>query len=61
MLDPTPREIVLAILSGIAEFERQRIRERLEEAWRGGDFQNVRQHNYNIKALSIVLKKTFRE
>jgi len=35
MLDPTPREIVLAILSGIAEFERQGIRERLEEAWRG--------------------------
>jgi len=38
MLDPTPREIVLAILLGIAEFERQRIRERLEEAWRTGGF-----------------------
>ena len=35
-LDDNIRRLVLAILSWVAEFERKRIRERQEEAWRQG-------------------------
>jgi DNA invertase Pin-like site-specific DNA recombinase len=36
MLDPNVRKLVLSIFTWVAEFERQRIRERQEEAWRQG-------------------------
>jgi len=36
MLDPNMRKLVLSIFAWFAEFERQRIRERQEEAWRQG-------------------------
>jgi DNA invertase Pin-like site-specific DNA recombinase len=35
-LDPNVRRLILSILSWVAEFERRRIRERQEEAWRQG-------------------------
>lgn len=35
-LDDNIRKLVLSILSWVAEFERKRIRERQEEAWRMG-------------------------
>jgi putative DNA-invertase from lambdoid prophage Rac len=35
-LDPNMRKLVLSIMSWVAEFERRRIRERQEEAWRQG-------------------------
>jgi len=35
-LDPNIRKLVLSILSWVAEYERRRIRERQEEAWRQG-------------------------
>jgi DNA invertase Pin-like site-specific DNA recombinase len=35
-LDPNIRKLILSILSWIAEYERRRIRERQEEAWRQG-------------------------
>ena len=35
-LDPNMRKLVLSILAWVAEFERRRIRERQEEAWRAG-------------------------
>jgi len=36
MLDPNIRKLILSIFAWVAEFERQRIRERQEEAWRQG-------------------------
>ncbi len=36
MLDPNMRKLILSIFAWVAEFERQRIRERQEEAWRQG-------------------------
>ncbi len=36
VLDPSIRKLVLSILSWVAEFEKRRIRERQEEAWRQG-------------------------
>ncbi|MDW8061214.1 MAG: recombinase family protein [Nitrososphaerota archaeon] len=35
-LDPNIRKLVLSILAWVAEYERRRIRERQEEAWRQG-------------------------
>jgi len=35
-LDPNIRKLILSILSWVAEYERRRIRERQEEAWRQG-------------------------
>jgi len=35
-LDPNIRKLILSILSWIAEYERRRMRERQEEAWRQG-------------------------
>ena len=35
-LDPNIRRLILSILAWVAEFERRRIRERQEEAWRQG-------------------------
>jgi DNA invertase Pin-like site-specific DNA recombinase len=35
-LDPNIRKLILSILSWVAEYERKRIRERQEEAWRQG-------------------------
>jgi len=35
-LDPNMRRLILSILSWVAEFERKRMRERQEEAWRQG-------------------------
>jgi len=35
-LDPNIRRLILSILSWVAEFERRRMRERQEEAWRQG-------------------------
>jgi len=35
-LDPNIRRLVLSILAWVAEYERKRIRERQEEAWRAG-------------------------
>lgn len=35
-LDPNIRKLILGILSWVAEYERRRIRERQEEAWRQG-------------------------
>jgi len=35
-LDPNIRKLILSILSWVAEYERRRIRERQEEAWKMG-------------------------
>ncbi len=35
-MDPNMRKLILSILSWVAEFERRRIRERQEEAWKQG-------------------------
>ena len=35
-LDPNMRKLILSILAWVAEYERRRIRERQEEAWRQG-------------------------
>jgi DNA invertase Pin-like site-specific DNA recombinase len=35
-MDPTLRKLVLSAFAWVAEFERKRIRERIEEAWRSG-------------------------
>jgi DNA invertase Pin-like site-specific DNA recombinase len=35
-LDPNIRKLILSILSWVAEYERKRIRERQEEAWKQG-------------------------
>ncbi len=35
-LDPTVRKLIVSVLLWVAEFERKRFRERVEEAWRQG-------------------------
>jgi len=49
-LDPNIRKLILSILSWVAEYERRRIRERQEEAWRAGK-QRGRPHKVSNEAI----------
>ncbi len=55
-LDDNIRRLVLSILSWVAEFERKRIRERQEEAWRQGK-QKGRPPKITEKELEHYLRK----
>jgi len=56
MLDPNIRKLILSILSWVAEYERKRIRERQEEAWRAG-----KQKGRPCKVTDEVILKYYRE
>jgi len=55
-LDPNMRRLVLSILAWVAEFERRRIRERQEEAWRQG-----KQRGRPRKVTDEVILKYYRQ
>lgn len=55
-LDDNIRKLVLSILSWVAEFERRRIKERQEEAWRQGK-QKGRPPKLTEKELEYYIKK----
>ncbi len=55
-LDDNIRKLVLSILSWVAEFERRRIRERQEEAWRQGK-QKGRPPKLTEKELEYYIKR----
>jgi DNA invertase Pin-like site-specific DNA recombinase len=56
MLDPNIRKLILSIFAWVAEFERQRIRERQEEAWRQGK-QRGRPPEAPLEIVKQYLKK----
>jgi DNA invertase Pin-like site-specific DNA recombinase len=56
MLDPNMRKLILSIFAWVAEFERQRIRERQEEAWRQGK-QKGRPAKAPLEVVKQYLKK----
>jgi DNA invertase Pin-like site-specific DNA recombinase len=56
MLDPNIRKLILSIFAWVAEFERQRIRERQEEAWRQGK-QKGRPAKAPLEVVKQYLKK----
>jgi len=56
MLDPNIRKLILSIFAWVAEFERQRIRERQEEAWRQGK-QKGRPPKASLEVIKQYLKK----
>ncbi len=56
MLDPNIRKLILSIFAWVAEFERQRIRERQEEAWRQGK-QKGRPAKASIEIVKQYLKR----
>jgi DNA invertase Pin-like site-specific DNA recombinase len=56
MLDPNIRKLILSIFAWVAEFERQRIRERQEEAWRQGK-QRGRPPKASLEIVKQYLKK----
>ena len=55
-LDPNIRKLVLSILSWVAEYERRRIRERQEEAWRQG-----KQRGRPPKVSDHVIKQYYKQ
>jgi DNA invertase Pin-like site-specific DNA recombinase len=55
-LDPNIRKLVLSILSWVAEYERRRIRERQEEAWRQG-----KQKGRPPKVSDHVIKQYYKQ
>lgn len=55
-LDSNIRKLILSILAWVAEFERQRIRERQEEAWRQGK-QKGRPPKITDKELEMYIKR----
>ena len=55
-LDTNMRKLVLSILAWVAEYERRRIRERQEEAWRAG-----RQKGRPCKVSDEVILRYYRE
>lgn len=55
-LDINIRKLILTILSWIAEYERKRIKERQEEAWRQGK-QKGRPRKITINELEAYIKK----
>jgi DNA invertase Pin-like site-specific DNA recombinase len=56
MLDPNIRKLILSIFTWVAEFERQRIRERQEEAWRQGK-QKGRPPKASLEVVKQYLKR----
>ena len=56
MLDTNIRKLILSIFAWVAEFERQRIRERQEEAWRQGK-QKGRPAKAPLEVVKQYLKK----
>jgi DNA invertase Pin-like site-specific DNA recombinase len=56
MLDPNIRKLILSIFAWVAEFERQRIRERQEEAWRQGK-QRGRPPKVPLETIKQYLKR----
>jgi DNA invertase Pin-like site-specific DNA recombinase len=55
-LDPAIRKLLLSFFSWIAEFERKRIRERQEEAWRQG-----KQKGRPVKVKDNIILKYYNE
>jgi DNA invertase Pin-like site-specific DNA recombinase len=55
-LDPNIRKLILSILSWVAEYERRRIRERQEEAWRQG-----KQKGRPPKVSDHVIKQYYKQ
>jgi DNA invertase Pin-like site-specific DNA recombinase len=55
-LDPNIRKLILSILSWVAEYERRRIRERQEEAWRQG-----KQRGRPPKVSDHVIKQYYKQ
>jgi DNA invertase Pin-like site-specific DNA recombinase len=55
-LDPNIRKLILSILSWIAEYERRRIRERQEEAWKHG-----KQKGRPPKVSDHVIKQYYKQ
>ena len=55
-LDPNIRKLILSILSWVAEYERKRIRERQEEAWRQG-----KQRGRPQKVSDHVIKQYYKQ
>ena len=56
MLDTNIRKLILSIFAWVAEFERQRIRERQEEAWRQGK-QKGRPAKVSLEVVKQYLKR----
>jgi len=56
MLDTNIRKLILSIFAWVAEFERQRIRERQEEAWRQGK-QKGRPAKASLEIVKQYLKR----
>jgi DNA invertase Pin-like site-specific DNA recombinase len=55
-LDPNIRKLILSILSWVAEFEKKRLRERQEEAWKTGK-QKGRPQKISDNTIMRYLKK----
>jgi DNA invertase Pin-like site-specific DNA recombinase len=55
-LDPNIRKLILSILSWVAEYERRRIRERQEEAWKHG-----KQKGRPPKVSDHVIKQYYKQ
>ena len=55
-LDPNIRKLILSILSWVAEYERRRIRERQEEAWKRG-----KQKGRPPKVSDHVIKQYYKQ
>jgi len=55
-LDPNIRRLILSILAWVSEFERRRIRERQEEAWRQGK-QKGRPPKIRHEEIEVYLRK----
>jgi DNA invertase Pin-like site-specific DNA recombinase len=55
-LDPNIRKLILSILSWVAEYERRRIRERQEEAWKHG-----KQKGRPPKVSDHVIKRYYKQ
>jgi len=55
-MDPTLRKLVLSAFAWVAEFERKRIRERIEEAWRSGK-QKGRPRKIEDREISAYLRR----
>jgi DNA invertase Pin-like site-specific DNA recombinase len=55
-LDPNIRKLILSILSWVAEYERKRIKERQEEAWRQG-----KQKGRPPKVSDHVIKQYYKQ
>lgn len=56
-LDPNIRKLILTILSWVAEFERKRIRERQEEAWKMGKQKGRPKVEIPVKIVKNFLAK----